>query len=100
MDQRSPRSLRATALVSAGVVVAALLTPAGAAQAEPTTFTNSRPTVSGPAGFDTSRALRPLAPPRAAAGTQALDADDEREEELQARLPAAAAHRLSGYAAV
>jgi hypothetical protein len=98
MDRRS-RRLRSTALLGAGVLVAVLVTPADAARAEPT-LTNTRPTVSGPAAFDTSRPLRDLAPARAATATRSPDETEDAEDALEARLPAAVDHGFSGDGAV
>src|SRR5437763_14257574 len=99
MDQRSRRRLRATALLWVGVLVAVVLTPADPAQAE-STLTNTHPTISGPAAFDTSRPLRQLAPARAATTAQGLDDEEEAEDALDARLPAAVDHGFSGDGAV
>jgi hypothetical protein len=100
MDQRSPRRLRRLALLCAGLLVAVLLTPAGAAQAEPVA-TNSRPTITGPAAFDTSQPLRELASARAATAAQTQDEEQPDEEEaLEERLPAAVDHGFSGDGAV
>src|SRR2546430_13574145 len=76
MDPRSRRRLRGTALIWVGVLVAVVLTPADPAQARPT-LTNTHPTISGPAAFDTSRPLREVAPARAATTAQALDDEEE-----------------------
>src|SRR5881392_345903 len=99
MDQRSRRRLRRTALPCAGLLLAVVLTPADPARAEPT-LTNSHPTITGPAAFDTSRSLRELAPARAATTAQALDDEEEAEDALEARLPAPVDHGFSGDGAV
>jgi len=99
MDPRSRRRLRGTALIWAGALVAVVLTPADPAQAGPT-LTNTHPTISGPAAFDTSRPLREVAPARAATTAQALDDEEEAEDALEARLPAPVDHGFSGDAAV
>src|SRR5881394_4212490 len=99
MHPRSPGRLRRTALIWAGLLVAALLTPASAAQAE-STVTNIHPTISGPAAFDTSRPLRALAPTKAATAAQAPAEEQDEEDALEERLPAAVDHGFSGDGAV
>jgi hypothetical protein len=99
MARLSPGRSRAIASVSAAVLVMALLTPTSAAQAAATTLTNSHPVVSGPAGFDTSRPLRELASVRTAAAQAPADEQDE-DDALDARLPAAVDHGFSGDGAV
>src|SRR5947207_655550 len=98
MDQRS-RWLHGAALLGAGVLVAVLIAPADAARAEPTVPT-IRPTVSGPAAFDTSRPVRELVPARAATSARSLDEDENAEDALDARLPAAVDHGFAGDGAV
>src|SRR5689334_22335908 len=98
MDRRS-RRLCGTALLGTAVLAAVLVTPAGTAQAEPT-LTNSRPTVTGPAAFDTSRPLRDLAPARAATAARSPDETEDAEDALGARLAAAVDNGFSGDGAV
>jgi hypothetical protein len=85
-------------LLSVGVLLAALLTPAGTAQAAPTVAA-SHPTVTAPAGFDTSRPLRELAPAPVRAASVDEEQDDE-EEALQERLPQAVDNGYSGDSAL
>jgi hypothetical protein len=95
MDERSPWRFRRLSLVGAGVLVAALLTPVRAAQAEPM-IASGRPTVTAPAAFDTSKPLRQLAPARGVTAAQAQDEQPDEEDALQKRLPEAVDHGFSG----
>jgi hypothetical protein len=101
MNQRSPRRLRKLPLLCAGVLAATLLTPADAALAEPVAV-DRHPTITGPAGFDTSKPLRELAPAKKAATTAQALPDEQQDEEdfLEARLPEAVDHGFSGDGAV
>ncbi len=68
MDRRPRRGLRQGALLASGVLLAGLMAPTGAAQADSPEF-GLTPTFSGPAAFDVSQPLRELA---AAADTSTL----------------------------
>jgi hypothetical protein len=85
------------------LLLAALLAPAGTAQARPpvvdghptVTVVDGHPTVTGPAGFDTSKPVRELALARKVTAASAADGEAE-EDALQARLPDAVDHGFSG----
>src|SRR2546421_3125526 len=100
MDERSPWRSRRLPLLGRGGLVAALRTPAGAAQAEPM-VASSQPTVTAPAAFDTSKPVRELAPARRATAAQTQDDEQGDEEDaLEGRLPEAVDHGFSGDGAV
>jgi hypothetical protein len=98
MDERSRWRFRRLPLLCTGVLVAALFTPTRAAQAEPV-VASTRPTVTAPAAFDTSKPVRQLAPARRVTA-QTLDDQPNEEDALEQRLPEAVDHGFSGDGAV
>src|SRR2546430_4334566 len=106
MDERSARRFRRVPLLAVGVLVAALLTPAGVAQAEPASvsgpmYASGQPTVTAAAAFDTSKPVRELAPARRVTAAQTpKDEQGEEEDAREQRLREAVDHAFSGDGAV